>query len=54
MRSLILSTMLVFIIFAVILLLLAAYTAHEKEWFSTVVYVLMSAFFVWIYFLSRV
>lgn len=48
------DSMIVFIVFAVVLLLLAVFTAKEKDWFSSVIYALLAGFFVWVYFLSNV
>ena len=45
--------MVALIIFAVIMLLLAAYDAKQKDWWSSAGFVLLSVFFVWIYFQLR-
>lgn len=46
--------MIAFVIFAVILLLLAGITARDKEWFNSLIYILLSIFFVWICFQFRI
>ena len=42
------------ILFAVVMLLCAIYAASERDWWSSAGFVLLSVFFVWIYFQFRI